>query len=159
VLTFVEYLQHTVDATEALMNDEHILVLLRDLTAEKPTTKMGQVRWAFHEIEAALAAGHTLQMVHARLKDVGIEIGYRTLSLYLGRLKRRQGARQPDVVAAPKPWEKAVAPVRRNQDSEEPPNMQDAPRDPFSNIRTERQKKQLAGFDYNAFSMNKHLLE
>ena len=136
------------------MNTEHILVRLRDLTSEKPTTKMGQVRWALHEIEAALAAGHTLQMVHARLKDGGIEIGYRTLSLYLGRLKRRQNGRALSEQAAPRHWEKE-APAIRTQ----PASPASVTKDPFSNIRSEREKKQRNGFDYDAFSTNKHLLE
>src|SRR5437773_1733708 len=46
------------------MSREQILIRLRDLSAERPTTKMGQIRWAWPEIKAALAAGHTLQRVH-----------------------------------------------------------------------------------------------
>ena len=72
------------------MDHEHILVGLRKLSEEKPTTKMGQVRWVWREIQGALAAGHTLQFIHQRLNEVGIEIGYRTLSLYVGRLEREQ---------------------------------------------------------------------
>ena len=70
------------------MSREQLLERLRSLPAERPATKMGQVRWAWPEIQAARAAGHTLQRVHQRLKDAGIEIGYRTLSLYIGRLSR-----------------------------------------------------------------------
>ena len=140
------------------MNNEHILVRLRDLTSEKPTTKMGQVRWALHEIEAALAAGHTLQMVHARLKDVGIEIGYRTLSLYLGRVKRRQKGRALSEQSAPRHWEKE-APAIRAKPSRPLASPASVTKDPFSNIRSEREKKQRNGFDYDAFSANKHLLE
>jgi len=43
------------------MDRDQVLTPLRNLIAEKPNTKMGQIRWAWPEIRAALAAGHTLQ--------------------------------------------------------------------------------------------------
>ena len=142
------------------MNHEHILDGLRKLSAEKPTTKMGQVRWAWREIRAALAVGHTLQFVHQRLNDVGIEIGYRTLSLYIGRLEREQALGRLEATAAATPAKNAAMPgpakSQRESVGSEAGYSAD---DPFSNIRRERDKKKSAGFEYDAFSMNKNLLE
>src|SRR5438477_10689527 len=84
------------------MSREQVLIRLRNLSAETPTTQMGQIRWAWPEIQAALAAGHTLQLVHQRLNEIGIGIGYRTLSLYIGRLERRHvSGRMQSITAAP----------------------------------------------------------
>jgi hypothetical protein len=142
------------------LNHERILIGLRKLSTVKPTTKMGQVRWAWREIQAALAVGHSLQFVHQRLNDAGIEIGYRTLSLYIGRLEREQGLRRPYATTA--------AQQAKNVESSSPagPRVETVPvraagkgEDPFSNIRREREKKRSSGFEYDAFSMNKNLLE
>jgi hypothetical protein len=67
------------------------------LRAEKPATQMGQIRWAWPEISAALAHGHSLTTVHRRLNEVGIQIPYKRLSLYIGRLRREDAARRPPV--------------------------------------------------------------
>jgi hypothetical protein len=72
-------------------SDKNALDRLRALRAEKPATQMGQVRWAWPEISAALSSGHSLTTVHQRLQEVGIQIPYKRLSLYIGRL-RREGA-------------------------------------------------------------------
>jgi hypothetical protein len=141
------------------MNQEHVLTRLRNLRAEKPTTKMGQVRWAWPDIQAALAAGHTLQLVHKCLDEAGIQIGYRTLSLYIGRLEREQSSlrRQRHATAAAQPARK-TEPVGLSVPSFVGVTRE-ASRDPFSNIRREREKKKTAGFEYDAFSTNKKLLE
>src|SRR5215469_837772 len=68
---------------------------LRTLRAEKPITQMGQVRWAWPEISAALALGHSLITVHQRLQEVGIQIPYKRLSLYIGRLRREAATYSP----------------------------------------------------------------
>jgi hypothetical protein len=142
------------------MKHEHILEGLRKLSAEKPTTKMGQVRWAWREIQAALAVGHTLQFVHRRLNEVGIEIGYRTLSLYIGRLEREQALGRLEAKTAATPAKNAPMfdPIKPQR---APVNAEAGHRgdDPFSNIRREREKKKSTGFEYDAFSMNKNLLE
>ena len=130
------------------MTREKVLTSLRNLSAEKPTTKMGQIRWAWPEIQAALAAGHTLQLIHERLNESGIAIGYRTLSLYIGRLERRPGRRQTlEISAAPQ-----AGKTGSHGMSQESP-------DPFANIRREREKKRQEGFSYHPFSIGKNLLE
>lgn len=84
----------TVDSQQNALNR------LRALRAEKPATQMGQVRWAWPEISAALSCGHSLTTVHQRLQAVGIQIPYKRLSLYIGRL-RREAAAHPPVPATP----------------------------------------------------------
>jgi len=139
------------------MNREHVATRLRNLSAEKPTTKMGQVRWVWPDIQAALAAGHTLQLIHKRLNEAGVGIGYRTLSLYIGRLERKEAHSQTHNVTAEKQARKtesvALSKLGLVGVAEE------AARDPFANIRRERERKKSAGFEYDAFSTNKHLLE
>lgn len=129
------------------MNHEHILDGLRKLSAEKPTTKMGQVRWAWREIQAALATGHTLRFVHRRLNEVGIEIGYRTLSLYIGRLEREQALGRLEVITAATPAKNAVVldPTKAQRLSVAS-EARHSGNDPFSNIRREREKKRSTGF-------------
>ena len=142
------------------MSHEHILDGLRKLSGEKPTTKMGQVRWAWPEIRTALAVGHTLQFVHRRLNEVGIEIGYRTLSLYIGRLGREQALGRLQTITAATPAKNAAMPdPMKPQGTLVPTVAGQSGDDPFSNIRREREKKKQAGFEYDAFSMNKNLLE
>ena len=105
-------------------------------SAEIPTTKMGQVRWAWPEIQAALAAGHTLQLVHQRLNEIGIAIGYRTLSLYIGRLERAQSmGRMHDVTAAQlsRKMKPATSSAGPSPGTAEVPTR--AAEDPFANIR------------------------
>ncbi len=74
---------------------QNALDRLRALRAEKPATQMGQIRWAWPEISAALSIGHSLTTVHQRLHEVGIEIPYKRLSLYIGRLRREDATRHP----------------------------------------------------------------
>ena len=139
------------------MNREHVVTRLRNLSAEKPTTKMGQVRWVWPDIQAALAAGHTLQLIHKRLNEAGIGIGYRTLSLYIGRLEREQASGQTQDTTAgsqAKKMESVVLPMPGFVGA-----AKEAARDPFANIRLERARKKSAGFEYDAFSSNKKLLE
>jgi hypothetical protein len=84
----------TVDSQQNALNR------LRALRAEKPATQMGQIRWAWPEISAALSCGHSLTTVHQRLQEVGIQISYKRLSLYIGRL-RREAAAHPPVPVTP----------------------------------------------------------
>ena len=70
---------------------------LTALLAERPRTKMGQVKAAWPYIRQALMAGHKLTVICERLQADGIDIHYNRLSEYLGRLERR------GYVAAPRP--------------------------------------------------------
>jgi hypothetical protein len=73
--TSVDFMAKNVDSRQ------NTLDRLRALRAEKPISQMGQIRWAWPEITAALALGHSLTTVHQRLQEVGIQIPYRRLSL------------------------------------------------------------------------------
>jgi len=139
------------------MTREDVATRLRHLSAEKPTTKMGQVRWVWADIQAALAAGHTLRLVHERLNEAGIGISYRTLSLYIGRLERERPSGSTQELTAERGAKNAAAvalPVTGLVGEVKRPG-----RDPFANIRMERERKRNAGFEYDAFSINKNLLE
>jgi hypothetical protein len=63
---------------------------LAALNYERPRSKMGQVRWAWPEIKAALETGHTLKAVWERLRADGIDVAYNRLSEYIGRIRRRE---------------------------------------------------------------------
>jgi hypothetical protein len=69
------------------------LSCLHALQSQRPDKPMGQVRWAWAEINAALNAGHTLKVVHQRLGQDGVVIPYSTLARYVNRI-RCEEARQ-----------------------------------------------------------------
>jgi hypothetical protein len=69
---------------------EGVLESIRKLKDEKPKSLMGQIRWMLPDIEAALASGHSLIDIHAMLNKHEIEIPYKQLSLYLGRIRRQE---------------------------------------------------------------------
>ena len=104
---------------------------LRALRAEKPTSQMGQLRWAWPEVKAALERGHSLMTVHQRLAEVGIEIPYRRLSLYIGRLRREETENHKSVAAAAPPTG-PVAPASSSPTTRANPAGH---RDPLANLR------------------------
>jgi hypothetical protein len=135
--TSVDFMAKNVDSRQ------NTLDRLRALRAEKPITQMGQIRWAWPEITAALALGHSLTTVHQRLQEVGIQIPYRRLSLYIGRLRRENAVRPPvpvtalsDIAAAidappPVPIQSIPSPETIAKPHAEKP----AGRDPLANLR------------------------
>jgi hypothetical protein len=106
---------------------------LRTLRAEKPSSQMGQLRWAWPEVKAALEHGHSLTTVHQRLAEVGIEIPYRRLSFYIGRLRREEAENHASRAAAA-PAGQTVAPVAQQPSSPLQAN-QPGERDPLANLR------------------------
>src|SRR5690242_12356993 len=72
--------------------DKLDLTRLRARLAEKPRTKVGQVRQAWPDIKALFDAGHSLKDIWVWLNEIGIAIGYARLSHYTGQLKRRDQA-------------------------------------------------------------------
>jgi hypothetical protein len=68
---------------------------LAGMNAEIPNTLLAQVKLAWPEIETALLRGHRLKDIHAALREAGIDIGYRLLSDYIGRIRRTTGNRYP----------------------------------------------------------------
>jgi len=64
---------------------------------EKPHSTMALIRHAWPDIVGALNSGHTLKRVRGRLNEVGIAVKYKTLSAYIGILRREQA--QPSAPA------------------------------------------------------------
>jgi len=61
--------------------------------AEKPTTKAGQIRALWPEIEAALAGGQSMKSIRQCLEeDAGISLSVASLTSYISRLRRRKGS-------------------------------------------------------------------
>lgn len=110
---------------------------LRALRAEKPATQMGQLRWAWPEVKAALEHGHSLTTIHQRLAEVGIEIPYRRLSFYIGRLRREEANSDGSAALAP-PAQQTVGAIPTAVPA--PPSSpsratQPSERDPLANLR------------------------
>src|SRR5260370_41049674 len=80
------------------------LFCLHALQSRGPDKPMGQVRWAWAEINAALNAGHTLKVVHQRLCQDGVVIAYSTLARYVNRIRceeARQNLRAGALASSP----------------------------------------------------------
>jgi len=122
------------------------LVHLRSLPTAQPATRMGQVTWAWEEIEAALASGMTTKEVWEAAKLDGLEIPYPQFRVYVSRLRRRRTS--------------SLATRPQTFGSDEAAKEQDpVTTDPFKNLREQREKKQRSGFEYDPFSINKNLID
>jgi hypothetical protein len=108
---------------------------------------MGQVTWAWEEIEAALTSGMSPREVWEAAKLDGLEIPYPQFRVYISRLRRRRHTSS----LAPQPLATRTNEVK---DGQVP-----APADPFKNLREQREKKQQSGFEYDPFSINKSLID
>ncbi len=126
---------------------------LRARRRERPRTKVGQVRQAWPEIRALIAAGHSLKDIWTWVNEIGIEIGYARLSHYVGQLKRRDvieaninpetGARLCDnKVGGGASVKLADLASRGNADTDMPDT------DPLANFRARQERP--AGFKYSA---------
>src|SRR5580698_8727087 len=123
------------------------LVHLRSLPSTQPATKIGQVTWAWAEIEAGLAAGMKLKEVWEAASRDGIEMSYAQFRVCVSRLRRRRHITPPSVPEQP--------PQQPSTDK----GPADPPRsDPFRNLREQREKNQQSGFEYDPFSINKNLI-
>ncbi len=123
------------------------LVHLRSLPTVLPATNTGQVIAAWGEIEAGLARGMKLREVWEAAKLDGLEIPYPQFRVYVSRLRRRSQRSSASTLQAP--------PSLKDGDC---PQLSPAP-DPFSNLREQREKKELSGFEYDPFSINKSLID
>jgi hypothetical protein len=121
---------------------------LRCLPSTQPATKIGQVTWAWAEIEAGLAAGMKLKEVwEAALLD-GLEMSYAQFRVDVSRIRRRR-QRSTAISAQPPP---AVANCQ--------PDPPATPvHDPFRNLREQQAKKKLTTFEYDPFSINRNLID
>ena len=126
-------------------SEELDLARLRALALKKPRTKAGQVRQAWPEIRALLAAGHTLKDVCTWVNEIGIEIGYARLSDYVNQLRRSQpDARDSPSVpqTAPQTPRSAVPQAVDTFRTEGTPTTHD----PLANLR--RSEANRPGFHY-----------
>jgi hypothetical protein len=139
--------------------------------AERPTTKAGQIRALWPEIEAALTGGQSMKSIRQWLEeDAGISLSVASLTSYISRLRRREGSNRhidappmqikrdqtmPKPLLAPVSARAAVAsPVRTNHSpapSEDPlaPGRSPSPNTPLparSPDSTRRSFDPLANF-------------
>jgi hypothetical protein len=77
------------------------LVHLRSLPSTQPATKIGQVIWAWAEIEAGLAAGMKLKEVWAAARRDGIDMSYAQFRVCASRLRQRRRRAPPTVPEQP----------------------------------------------------------
>jgi hypothetical protein len=118
------------------------LVHLRCLPSNQPATKIGQVAWAWKEIEAGLAAGMKLKEVWEAARKDGLDISYAQFRVYISRLRHRR-------------QRSTAAPLPPSVGNGEPGLPVSLPSDPFNNLREQREKKKQSGFEYDPFSINK----
>ena len=124
------------------------LVNLRSLPSTQPATKIGQLNWAWAEIEAALAVGMKLKEIWEAVRRDGLEMSYAQFRVYVSRLRRRrQQFKAPETLPPP--------PVATNHED----GLQAPPSDPFRNLREQREKKKQSVFEYDPFSINKNLID
>src|SRR5690349_3882728 len=115
--------------TVGYMNAPPDMPQLRGILKELPSTKMGQIKAVWPQIDQALRAGHTLKAVWERLQSDGIHIHYNRLSEYVCRLRRRENpATTTTGPAAPQAGKgNAVTAPELHQHGEQ--------RDPAANLR------------------------
>jgi hypothetical protein len=124
------------------------LVHLRSLPSTRPATKIGQVTWAWAEIEAGLAAGMKLKEVWAAASRDGIEMSYGQFRVCVSRLRRRRHGVPPSVAEQP-----------AQQTNAENGSPVPSHSDPFRNLREQREKKLKSGFEYDPFSINMNFID
>ena len=113
-------------------SDKRPLAAIEALAREKPTQLMAQLRAVWPQVQQALEAGHTLRLIHKRLNMAGIEISYKRLIVYRGRIERRK-KKGPAPSASPNPPSTARSPDTT------PPAF-----DPLANFHAQEEKKRAA---------------
>jgi hypothetical protein len=121
------------------------LIHLRSLPSTQPATKIGQVAWAWAEIEAGLLAGMKLKEVWEAASRDGIEMSYAQFRVCVSRLRRRHPKPSSTIQEQPQPSSENASP-------------DPSPSDPFRNLREQREKAKLSRFEYDPFSINKNLI-
>src|SRR6185312_2494946 len=117
----------------ATPSDKRPLAAIEALAREKPTQLMAQLRAVWPQVQQALDAGHTLRLIHKRLNMVGIEISYKRLIVYRGRIERRK--------KGPAPPTSSITPSSASSSDSMPPAF-----DPLANFRAQEQKR--VGWQY-----------
>ena len=114
-------------------SDKRPLAAIETLAREKPTQLMAQLGAAWPQVQQALEAGHTLRLIHKRLNMAGIEISYKRLIVYRGRIER--GKKRPATPLS------ANTPIPAMLPDSKPPAF-----DPLANFRAQEQKR--VGWQY-----------
>jgi hypothetical protein len=126
--------------------------------AEKPATKSGQIRALWPDIEAALSVGQSMKTICAWLaEDAGITLGVTSLTSYVSRIRRREGASRHTPVRAPAASDPmsadtfpTLAPLRTaalpNQSAGASGSDSASKLDPLANYRARQGKD--SGFNY-----------
>ena len=109
-------------------SDKRPLAAIETLAREKPTQLMAQLRAVWPQVQQALEAGHTLRLIHKRLNMAGIEISYKRLIVYRGRIERRK--------KGPAPPAPSFTPSPASSPDSTPPTF-----DPLVNFRAQEQKR------------------
>jgi hypothetical protein len=89
--------------------DKPTRTALAQLSEKKPATKSGQIRALFDDIEAAIAAGHSLQDVCQSLAESGLKLTREQLGSYLTRERRRRENKPGPAKPTPSPLPTAPA--------------------------------------------------
>ena len=89
---------------------------------------MAQLRAVWPQVQQALDAGHTLRLIHKRLNMVGVQISYKRLIVYRGRIERRK--------KGPAPPAPSFTPSPASSPDSTPPTF-----DPLVNFRAQEQKR------------------
>ncbi len=124
------------------------LIHLRSLPSTQPATKMGQVTWAWAEIEAGLTAGMKLKEVWEAASRDGIEMSYALFRVCVSRLRRRRQKLSPSLPEQPPP--------KISPENGSPPAR--SPSDPFRNLREQREKAKLSRFEYDPSAIRENLI-
>jgi hypothetical protein len=114
-------------------SDKRPLAAIEALAREKPTQLMAQLRAVWPQVQQALEAGHTLRLIHKRLNMAGVEISYKRLIVYRGRIER--GKKRPAAPVSANTPAPAVLPDSK------PPAF-----DPLANFHAQEQKR--VGWQY-----------
>ncbi len=110
---------------EAILAAEKLALLQH----QKPRRLISLIRLIWPEIKAALAVGHTVKDIQENVIQIGIEIRYETLAVYVSRMLRED----PLPKAARR--ERPVGPAARPRIDEAKGNTAAATSDPLANFR------------------------
>lgn len=120
--------------------------------AEKPATKSGQIRALWPDIEAAIAAGQSMNTICTWLaEEAGITLGVTSLTSYVSRIRRRESQRSRST-PAPAVASVTSAAARPPLVSARTPGLTGPERvaasfDPLANFRASQAKN--PGFHYH----------
>jgi hypothetical protein len=106
---------------------------------------MGQVTWAWAEIEAGLTAGMKRKEVWQAASCDGIVMSYAQFRVCVSRLRRRR----------PKPRPMPEQP-RPQMSAENGPLPSQSHADPFRNLREQREKAKLSRFEYDPTAISEN---